>query len=81
MAAGLAMDPTNISEFREKMERTISNMTIDKNMDSIIQLDKVFNLNDLNMELADTIELLAPFGSGNPIPILASFYLCIVNMF
>ena len=80
MAAGLAIDPTNITEFREKLERTISNMTIDKTMESTIQLDKVFNLNDLNMELADTIELLAPFGSGNPKPILASYNLSIVNM-
>jgi len=80
MAAGLSIDPEKITEFAEKLELSISAQLAGKQLEPVIQLDKVFALQDLDMDLADTMELLAPFGSENPKPILASHNLTTGNM-
>jgi single-stranded-DNA-specific exonuclease len=80
MAAGLSMEFDRISEFREKLENTISARYAGRQMEPVIRLDRMFRLDELDMDLADTMEKLAPFGAGNPKPILATKNLSLVNL-
>jgi len=79
MAAGLSLDSEKIPEFQRRLSATISAILPDKDLEHIIQLDGIYDLDELNMDLADTFEKLAPFGSGNPKFILASKNLRIIN--
>ena len=79
MAAGLSMDPEKIPEFQKKLSKTIATMLQDKDLEHTIQLDGIYELDDLNMDLADTFEKLAPFGPGNPKLVLATKNLKIIN--
>lgn len=80
MAAGLSMQNEKIAEFGEKLEQTISTRYAGRQMEPVIQLDRMVRLDELDLNLADTMELIAPFGVGNPKPILATCNLTLVNM-
>jgi len=79
MAAGLSIDSEKIPEFQRKLSKTIAALLPDKNLEQMIQLDGIYDLDDLNMDLADTFEKLAPFGSGNPKLVLATKNLRIIS--
>jgi single-stranded-DNA-specific exonuclease len=67
MAAGLSMQKDNLAAFRKGLGKAI-----EKQLGEIIleeptlQLDAWLELDELNLELADALETLAPFGAGNP---------------
>jgi single-stranded-DNA-specific exonuclease len=67
MAAGMALQKDNLSAFRRGLGKAI-----EKQLGEIIreeptlQIDAWLELNELNLELADALEMLAPFGAGNP---------------
>lgn len=67
MAAGLSLQKENLSTFRRGLGRAI-----EKQLGEIIreeptlQIDAWLGLDEINFELADAIEMLAPFGAGNP---------------
>ena len=79
MAAGLTIDSEKIPEFQRKFSKTMNKLITDMDMEKIIQLDGIYKLDELNMELADSIEKLAPFGPGNPKLILATKNLKVKN--
>ncbi|MCC6501120.1 MAG: single-stranded-DNA-specific exonuclease RecJ [Anaerolineales bacterium] len=67
MAAGLSLQKENLSAFRRGLGKAI-----EKQLGEIIreeptlQIDAWLGLNEINLELADALEALAPFGAGNP---------------
>lgn len=67
MAAGMSLHVDNLADFR----RGLGN-AIEKQLGEVVreeptlQIDAWLNLSDLNFELADALETLAPFGAGNP---------------
>ncbi len=73
MAAGMSFDADKLAEFRRGLGRAI-----EKQLGEIIreepalQIDAWLELNELNLELANSLEMLAPFGAGNPPLTLAS---------
>ncbi len=73
MAAGVSLQKDNLSAFRRGLGKAI-----EKQLGGIIreeptlQIDAWLELDELNLELADAIEMLAPFGAGNPKFILAT---------
>jgi len=73
MAAGMSFDADKLAEFRRGLGRAI-----EKQLGEIIreepalQIDAWLELNKLNLELANSLEMLAPFGAGNPPLTLAS---------
>ena len=73
MAAGLALEADRLPEFRRKMAKTVERMLGDKlTEEGILQVDNWIDLEDGNLELAEQLEYLAPFGPGNPKLTLAS---------
>ena len=67
MAAGLSLEQDNLPAFRKRLEKTIEQMLGETAFAKpSLQLDAWLPLEELNLELADSLEQLAPFGAGNP---------------
>jgi single-stranded-DNA-specific exonuclease len=67
MAAGLSLTKENLPAFRKGL-----NKAIEKQLGEIVreeptlQIDAWLTLDEVNLTLAEGLELLAPFGAGNP---------------
>ncbi len=72
MAAGLAIQPDRIPEFRRALSRTVQRMMGDAPRDASLKIDGFVGLNDLSLDLVADLDRLAPFGPGNPPLNLAS---------
>lgn len=73
MAAGLSLQPDKLKDFRRGFGRAI-----EKQLGGIsreepaLQIDAWLGLDEINPELADALETMAPFGAGNPSLTLAA---------
>ena len=68
MAAGLKINFSNIENFKNYLEKSLS--LYPKNLfDRIDYFDSVITPNELNLDLINGIEQLQPFGKGNPEPV------------
>jgi RecJ OB domain/DHHA1 domain len=77
MAAGVVIDPANVDAFREAVGRHVAEQLAtarEKKPDAPEDRTDVFDVawGEASLGLADQIERLAPFGPGNPRPILRS---------
>ncbi|MEP7133323.1 MAG: single-stranded-DNA-specific exonuclease RecJ [Chloroflexota bacterium] len=67
MAAGMSLQKDNLLSFRKGLGRAI-----EKQLGEIVreeptlQIDAWLSLDEINLELANSLEMLAPFGAGNP---------------
>lgn len=67
MAAGMALHKDNLPAFRKGLGKAIEKQLGDVVFEEpTLQIDAWLGLNDLSLDLADSLELLAPFGAGNP---------------
>jgi single-stranded-DNA-specific exonuclease len=73
MAAGMSLLKENLISFRKGLGKAI-----EKQLGEIVfeeptlQIDAWLGLNEVNLDLAESLEMLAPFGAGNPPLTLAS---------
>jgi single-stranded-DNA-specific exonuclease len=67
MAAGLALEVGKLSAFRKGLGKALEDQ-LGKIIreEPTLQIDAWLDLNDINIELAESLEALAPFGAGNP---------------
>lgn len=72
MAAGLAIEPEKLPEFRRRLNRTVMQMMQEVEAEPTLQIDEWLALPDIRLDLADHLETLAPFGPGNEKPVFAS---------
>lgn len=72
MAAGLSLPAERIPEFRRRLGRAVSEMLGLAAPAKPLALDAELPLEDMTLSLALDIERLAPFGAGNPAPVLIS---------
>ena len=67
MAAGMSLKKDDLPAFRrglaKAVERQLGEIAFEE---PTLQLDAWLALSDLSLDLADSLELLAPFGAGNP---------------
>ena len=77
-AAGVSLLPENIDAFRRELDRQILLHTTGEQSGDLI-IDAELNFADINLDLLEEIQRLAPFGSGNLQPIFMSRTLQIVN--
>lgn len=73
MAAGLSLLAENLSQFRKGLGKALEQQ-LGKAVraEPQLQIDAWLSLSEVTPELASTLELLAPFGAGNPQPLLAT---------
>lgn len=69
MAAGLSIKEENIEKLRTKLNH-ICKLT-DEDIVPKVRIDERMPLNKINYEIIRQLELLEPFGKGNPSPLMA----------
>ncbi|HJR78595.1 MAG TPA: single-stranded-DNA-specific exonuclease RecJ [Anaerolineales bacterium] len=73
MAAGLALEAGKLAEFRKGLGRSIeAQLGKVVREEPMLQIDAWLGLEEINLEMADSLEVLAPFGAGNPSLTMAS---------
>jgi single-stranded-DNA-specific exonuclease len=72
MAAGLAIAPERIPEFRRSLSRSIRQQIGDGERADTLQIDAYIDFDELSLDLVTDLERLAPFGPANPPVVLAS---------
>ncbi len=72
-AAGLEIESDKIADFREKINLIASQWLEEKDLIPSLNIDAKLSLEQVNLELAEELEQLAPYGNGNPKPIFASY--------
>lgn len=79
MAAGLSLRREDIFEFRRMLSRTVRAMTPAEEAEPVLAIDGYIQLKDVSSKLEQDLRRLAPFGNGNPAPVLASMDLRLVR--
>jgi single-stranded-DNA-specific exonuclease len=73
MAAGLSLQREKLAEFRKGFGRAIEKqLGTGPRQEPVLQIDAWLGLEEINLELANALESMAPFGAGNPPLVLAS---------
>ena len=70
MAAGFSLIKEQIPEFKKFVGEYISEHLGDEKIAPVLNVDCVLNLSAVNERLAEDIELLEPYGTGNPEPLV-----------
>ena len=67
MAAGLALEAWKLPEFRKGLGRAIeAQLGRIVRQEPTLQIDSWLKLDEIDLEFAESLEALAPFGAGNP---------------
>ena len=67
MAAGVALEAWRLPEFRKGLGRAIeAQLGGIVRLEPTLQIDCWLKLDEINLEFAESLEALAPFGAGNP---------------
>ena len=68
MAIGLSVKKDQVEELRRKLDIIAEEKQIDKIV-SILKVDAEVDLNDINMEIVESLKQLEPFGEENKVPL------------
>lgn len=79
MAAGLTLDPENLSEFKILFEKTVRETSSVHDFTERIEIDCPLGLDRINDKIIDEIEWLEPFGAGNPSPLFMASDVLVLN--
>lgn len=80
MAAGLQLPAENLPAFRRRLSHAMQTHGADPSEASVLQIEEYLSLSDINLDLVDGLSKLAPFGPGNPPPVLAARDLTLEKM-
>ncbi len=73
MAAGLSLSADRLPAFRKGLGKAIERQLGEAAFEEpVLQIDAWLGLDEINLDLAEGLEMLAPFGAGNPPLVLAS---------
>jgi single-stranded-DNA-specific exonuclease len=72
MAAGITMDAAKVDKFAAEFEAYARENLDEDNIVSRLHIDAVAPLSEFSKDTVDQLQLLAPFGQGNPQPVFAT---------
>jgi single-stranded-DNA-specific exonuclease len=72
MAAGMSLPSNRIPDFRQALSYTIDRQTECLEPEYLLKLDAILPLDRVSLPTVQELELLAPFGNGNPSPVFMS---------
>jgi len=75
MAAGFALPVARIAELETRFEQYARAVLKPHDLDPVLRVDAEVSGADIDWSLFEAIERLAPFGCGNPTPVLAARHL------
>ncbi|WP_462268667.1 single-stranded-DNA-specific exonuclease RecJ [Desulfobacter sp.] len=69
MAAGLSVRKENLTRLKPALTEILASICTDKDFKPVKKIDAVIKIADITPELIRQIDLLRPFGTGNPEPV------------
>jgi len=69
MAAGLSVKKENLARLKPALTDILSLVCTDKDFKPVQKIDAVIEIADITPELVSQIDMLRPFGTGNPEPV------------
>ena len=79
MAAGLLIREDKIADFQEAFENEIQRTSSPEALKPSLQIDGELDFSMISDDLIDELELLMPYGAGNPEPLFLSGNVKVVN--
>ena len=74
MAAGLSIDGKKIPEFKRALESVVKEMTEGHDWEQVLLSDGELDSQEFNMEFAEQIRQLSPWGQGFPEPLFDGYF-------
>ena len=71
LAAGLSVKRCELDKFRTLINEYARKNLSDEDMIPTLEIDSVVNFSDVTLALAESLQILEPYGVGNPIPVFA----------
>ena len=68
LAAGLSVERGKLDAFRQKINEYAEKTLTEENMVPTVDADLEISLSEANIDLADGLRILEPYGVGNPVP-------------
>jgi len=72
MAAGITVLPENIQKFVDALEEYAQHHLLDEQRVNKLNIDALASLSEFNFDSVSELQLLGPFGQGNPEPLFAT---------
>lgn len=72
-AAGFSLNKDQLETFLDEFTKLTKKDLHNKDLTPVLYIDKVLDFNDISWQVADQVQVLEPFGQGNPKPHFASF--------
>ena len=72
MAAGINIETEKIDQFAAKLEAYAQDNLSEEDVADKLQIDAETKLSDFSKDLVSALEMLGPFGQGNPEPVFAT---------
>ena len=69
LAAGLSVTRGELPKFVEKINEFARNALTDDDLVSVIETDCEIKFSDISLELAESLQMLEPYGVSNPVPL------------
>ncbi len=73
LAAGLSVTRGSLEQFRKKINEYANESLDEDAMIPTLEADCRVNLNEISIGLAENLQILEPFGVGNPVPVFAMY--------
>jgi len=77
MAAGLSLSEEKISLVRQQLQEYARTVLDERSLTPVLSLEAEVTLEELNEQLVEEMNLVAPYGSGNPSPLLVMRNSCL----
>ncbi len=71
MAAGMTLPVAKLTALKEHLNRYVIDHAIDLTKGQILTIDEVLNVADVSIPFIHQLQVLAPFGTDNPLPTFA----------
>ncbi len=71
LAAGLSVKRCELDTFRAMINEYARNNLSDDDMVPTMEIDSIIEFSDVSLSLAESLQILEPYGVGNPIPVFA----------
>ncbi len=72
MAAGITIEPRNIERFTAELEAYTQRNLSEADVAAKLHIDAVAPLTQFNKDVVNELQMLGPFGPGNPAPVFAT---------
>jgi single-stranded-DNA-specific exonuclease len=78
-AAGFSLPVTQIEDFRQAVQNYAAHTLTKEDLTPKLECEMIVSLSDISFEVVQEIERMAPFGYGNPRPLMACLKASVLN--